>query len=1368
MSSGDLDRVFRLKDEKDWVLWKFQISILLKFQEVYDYVTGEEKKPTNESESDYRTKLEKYNKSDIKAQRAISSTIEKDALLHIVNCKTAAEMWAKLKSVYEQKSETSVHYLQQKFFTFEKDPADSIATFVSKLQELVQQLCDLGEQVSDKMLITKILLSLPPSLNYFKSAWESTADDKKTLNELCARLMMEENRASEASGSTSDGALLAKYRKIDGKSADFEDSRRSVQRCYICGSTEHYKRDCKFNKRKKEYKKKSDALCCTFVAAGNCDDWYMDSGATEHMSCRREWFRNFETLNVPHPVRIGNGEIINAVGRGDIDVLVYDGRAWQQRYLAGVLYVPKMVVNLFSQGRCLDKGCVMSAMSGECEFKRDGETVAVGVRETGLYKMLIRAAQTQSNANVAMKEGIRLWHERLAHQNVAHVKRFLAHNEIKYVDEANFQCEACIYGKQHRLPFRHRTERSSVCGDVIHTDVCGPFQTRSLGGSRYYLLLKDDFSHYRFVYFLREKSEVAEKVKSFINFVGTQTSYKIKVLRMDGGGEFVNKNLGTFFNERGIKSVCTVPYTPEQNGAVERENRTVVEAARSMLYSMDDAKEKLFLWAEAVNTAVHVLNRSGASSVDNKTPYELWFGKRATVDNFKVFGSVVFAHIPKQKRRKLDKKATKCIFVGYTDHTNSYRVYNSENRSIQTARDVIFEKRAQSETATTKQDKNNKQSECVDVFSFENDSLEKGSVNEQNEQIQNENNDDDFVVGENNVSVESVISVSSESSADQSVGNATGNDSMQTNDGNNQNDANASGGNVNGQADGNVSVNSLTDRITDFVGRISGSRICNVDARNVVNERLRSQVSEIDIAECLFSSNGEPDTYSEAIESHDKNSWCKAMDEEYASLMKNGTWKLVDAPRNQKIIDNKWVYKMKLKPDGSIDRYKARLVVRGFTQRYGVNYKETFSPVVRYSSIRAILAVSAARKMTLKQFDVKTAFLYGDLAEDIYMKQPIGYDDGSGKVCKLLRSLYGLKQASRCWNEKFTTFIKQFDFVVSEADPCVFICKRSGELTILAIYVDDGLISSTNARFIERLLKYLKRIFEITVSNADFYLGFEIHRRSDGSIHINQSAYIRKILNRFGLADANAVATPVDNQQHLGVVENQQPVKFPYREAVGCLMFLAIGTRPDIAFGVSLASRFLDSAAEIHVTAVKRILKYLKGTQDYGIFYDSNPNEFKFFAYSDADYAGDLVKRKSTSGNCFLLGSSVISWASELQRCTAQSTAEAEYVAASEATKELVWLKRLVNGLDDTLSKEKPSFYLDNHAAIKLTKNPEFHKRSKHIDTRYHYIREKYELGAFELKSVSTENQLADIFTKALPKNRFEFLRNHLNIVSMK
>lgn len=268
--------------------------------------------------------------------------------------------------------------------------------------------------------------------------------------------------------------------------------------------------------------KSSNAMCCTFLCEGERDDWYLDSGATEHMSCRREWFSNYKHLDVVHSVRIGNGDCIDAVGVGDIDVLVYDGAEWKQKFLSNALYVPKLVVNLFSQGRCLDRGkCEMKATSNECRFERDGKVFAVGKRESGLYRMMIRAAQRekemiaehiQTHANVASGaacDSIRLWHERLAHQGVSHVRQFLRRNDIQFVDDVDFQCEGCIYGKQHRLPFTSREEKSKFCGDVIHSDVCGPMAENSIGGSRYFLLFKDDYSHFRFVYFLRNKSEVA-------------------------------------------------------------------------------------------------------------------------------------------------------------------------------------------------------------------------------------------------------------------------------------------------------------------------------------------------------------------------------------------------------------------------------------------------------------------------------------------------------------------------------------------------------------------------------------------------------------------------------------------------------------------------------------------------------------------------------------------------------------------------------------------------------------------------------------------------------------------------------------------
>lgn len=290
-------------------------------------------------------------------------------------------------------------------------------------------------------------------------------------------------------------------------------------------------------------------------------------------------------------------------------------------------------------------------------------------------------------------------------------------------------------------------------------------------------------------------------------------------------------------------------------------------------------------------------------------------------------------------------------------------------------------------------------------------------------------------------------------------------------------------------------------------------RLCNINLDNVIGQRLRSQTSSIDYCESMVFSAifDEPAAYEDAVNSKDIKRWISAMDEEFESLVKNQTWKLVDAPAKQNVIDNRWVFKVKTSPSGVIERFKARLVIRGFTQRYGVDYEETFSPVVKFMSLRAILSIAAAENMELKQFDIKTAFLNGDLDEVIFMKQPIGYDNGSGKVCKLLKSLYGLKQASRCWNKKFTEFIKKFNFKQCEADPCVFVLFARNVKVILAIYVDDGLIASNNKSVFESIAVHLGKEFKVKMGDAKCFLGLEIQQSLDGAIHLSQREYAQKV-----------------------------------------------------------------------------------------------------------------------------------------------------------------------------------------------------------------------------------------------------------------
>lgn len=503
----------------------------------------------------------------------------------------------------------------------------------------------------------------------------------------------------------------------------------------------------------------------------------------------------------------------------------------------------------------------------------------------------------------------------------------------------------------------------------------------------------------------------------------------------------------------------------------------------------------------------------------------------------------------------------------------------------------------------------------------------------------------------------------------------------------------------------------------------------------------------------------EPLSYNQALRCKESSQWVKAMHEEMTSLSENNTWTMVDLPRGRKAIDNRWVFRVKRKANGDIERFKARLVVRGFSQVRGIDYQETFSPVVKFTSVRLILAVAAAEKLILRQFDIKTAFLYGELEEEIYMEQPDGFKDSSGKVCLLNKSLYGLKQASRCWNLKFTQFLKRFNLTVSSADSCVFIGSVFGRKIVLAIYIDDGLIAAQDEKDINSLLNELSEQFQFKSGKLDSYLGLEVSETIDGSIHVNQAGYARRLLERFNMTECNPVATAADphHSTNSNCEISNDPITFPYREAVGGLMYLATATRPDIAFAVNNASRHLENPKPCDCSAVKRIFKYIKGTIGFGIkFKPTLPISLSI--YSDADYGGDLDTRRSTTGFVLMIGGGAISWCSQRQPTVALSTTESEYVAASQTLKELIWVNRLLREIVPSVNIV-PHLNIDNQSAIKLIKNPEFHKRTKHIDIKYHFIREQYQKSVFEPIYVQSKDQIADIFTKPLPKESFARFR---------
>lgn len=543
--------------------------------------------------------------------------------------------------------------------------------------------------------------------------------------------------------------------------------------------------------------------------------------------------------------------------------------------------------------------------------------------------------------------------------------------------------------------------------------------------------------------------------------------------------------------------------------------------------------------------------------------------------------------------------------------------------------------------------------------------------------------------------------------------------------------------------------------------------------RNVRSVYVRDHAAML--AECegneVNHSIEEPISFEEAVNSKDANQWIQAMENEYDSLIKNDTWSLTTLPEGRNLIKNKWIYKVKLRIDGSVDRYKARLVVKGCSQREGVDYSETFSPVARLDSIRLILALAAENDLEMSHIDVKTAFLYGNIEEDIYMDEPQGFETNSGMVCKLQKSLYGLKQAPRAWNACFTNFLKHYGLEPIKSDPCIMIRKDTESTLIIGLYVDDGLICCKDKNTLDDILSNLKSRFDISIMDPQCFLGLQLTRnREDKSIHINQEFYIKKVIERFQMNNANGISTPFDSNLKLSKDgtddgEDHETIRVPYRQAIGSLMYAMVGCRPDIAYSVNFLAKFSEQPKSSHWNAIKRILRYLIDTKDYGLRYSGSceyPSEL--VCYVDSDFAGDIDTRRSTAGYLLMYNGSPLFWKSTRQQTVAMSTTEAEFVAVSLAVRDILWLRQALNELGQE-QLGPTEVFVDNQSALKLIANNQIHSRTKHIDVKHMFIREKQANGEIDCIYKNTDEQIADICTKALAKDRYIKLRELMGMV---
>ena len=444
----------------------------------------------------------------------------------------------------------------------------------------------------------------------------------------------------------------------------------------------------------------------------------------------------------------------------------------------------------------------------------------------------------------------------------------------------------------------------------------------------------------------------------------------------------------------------------------------------------------------------------------------------------------------------------------------------------------------------------------------------------------------------------------------------------------------------------------------------------------------------------------DPFNFHQAMQSSNSQRWIEAKNEEYKSMQDNKVWELVPLPEGVKPIDCKWIFKTKRDANGNVERYKARLVAKGYTQKEGIDFKETFSPVSTKDSFRIIMALVAHFDLELHQMDVKTTFLNGDIDETIYMVQPKNFESGDPKkmVCKLTKSIYGLKQASRQWYHKFHQVIISFGFEVNVVDNCVYQKFSGSKFIFLVLYVDDILLATNDIGILNETKKFLSKNFEMKdLGEATFVLGIQIQReRTQGILGLSQKNYIDKVLKRFGMQNCKPGNTPVAKGDKFSLsqcpksnLEIQEMQKIPYASAIGSLMYAQVCTRPDIAYIVGMLGRYLSNPGMDHWVAAKRVMRYLKRTKDYMLTYHKS-DQLEIIGYSDSDYAGCQDSRRSTSGYIFLLAGGAISWKSAKQTLVTSSTMEAEFVACYEASNQGIWLRNFVTWLRILGSIERP------------------------------------------------------------------------------
>ncbi|KAJ9520604.1 hypothetical protein QJQ45_007493 [Haematococcus lacustris] len=1034
--------------------------------------------------------------------------------------------------------------------------------------------------------------------------------------------------------------------------------------------------------------------------------WVADSGASHHITPERSLLHGYQGFAQPVPMGLGKSSVqLYAYGKGKVRLAV-DGVRME---LQDVLWAPEASTNYFSTLAAAQKGweirqsadsITMHSSKGEVVT---GRVVGRQYQLSGSAQPAVVACEPPASAQAVTAVTPQLLHERLGHLSYRAIGDMISKGMVEGVELSAGQCRAagsgvcpgCAAGKLHRrvadtLP--SLAARVAAPCDLVHTDVCGPLRIPNAAGYCFVLTFLDEHSGLSLIALLKAKSEVPAAIRDAVEWFETQGGRKVKVLRSDRGTEYVNQAVREFLSGKGIIHQQTAPYSPQQNGSAERLNRTLFEKGRCLLYS---SGLSVNFWPYALRFANYVRN---LSLVRGKmgTPWELFWGVRPDLSALRVFGARAYAHVPEHMRSKLGSKAVQGVLVGYELSSKAYQVLLPGGKLLIT-KDVVFDEL----------DRGPPTREADLAMLLPQPEPEPGVLVPHAVHVPVQ-----VHAPAPPAAVPAPLELAPAPPGGAISSTGAGSGSSAEADGSGAAGSGAAGSGAAGSGEGTRAGGSGNSAEGAAGGEGSG-------AANLLRQssRLRgiqpefAGVRSVAVAELPAEGPAIPATIEEALAGPQSEQWSLAADEEMQSLLSYGTWELVELPEGCRPLDNRWVFSVKRDGRGSIVRFKARLVVKGFLQREGIDFHELHAPVSKHAT------------------------------------------------------------APRAWHARLKEELEQLGFTASAADSCLFTMMRGSSKVLLAVYVDDCLlaVSQGDMGTLEWVKQQLAAVFDIhQLGPVEQFLGMRISRdRAARQLVLSQEQYALSVVDRYGLADSRPRAVPLSTAEQLQRegVQQQSEAGHSFAEVIGSLQHLAVVSRPDISHAVGVLAKFMAAPTKEHWRVLRGVLRYVADTAAMGLMYGASAG---LVGFCDADFAGDTDTRRSTTGHVFMLHGGAVSWSSRRQPTVAASTTESEYMACSAAGKEGLWLRGVLADLSLGSAVVQPvTIMCDNEAALTLVKHPIASARSKHIDVLHHFVRERVARGELVFKFCGSAANVADVFTKALPSVKFEFCKAGMGMVKL-